>query len=374
VLPIKEEIIVIDLIISIVFYLIICLALVFFGRNVDNNRKEKFFLWMIILTLTFVSGLRHQSVGIDTQGYIDIISKLRGGYIPKISNVNEQGFLVLSYILVNVSKGYTLALLAFAFITNALIIFRLYDYKDKISLTWAIFIYYMIFYFTSFNTIRQWLAMAIVFFATKYIGKNTVSNIIYISLVVLAISMHTTAVFAIFFLPLYYLALPSNNRRHVMIKICMIIVAIFIGSAVYTTIINRYSSYISSSIYGDMSAINIVLLLFLCFIILYDNDWKITIQRPGTDLSAISMTRIKFETFAFFIGIVLTLMVFFTRYADRVGQYFLLFEVVVFPYYINKKRTRLITITFVVLLCVYLRFSSFLSSGYGEIPYVPFWF
>lgn len=360
-------------IVSISFYLIICLFLVFFARNIDRNRKEKFFLWMIILTLTVVSGLRHQTVGIDTYGYVEIISKLRDGYLPKISNVNEQGFLVLSYIIVNISEGYTLALLVYAFITNALILLRLYDYKEKISISWAVFIYYMVFYFTSFNTIRQWLAMAIVFYATRYIGKNVKSNIRYIIFVIFAILMHTTAIFALFFIPVYYFTLNSRNKKQLIRKIVMLLLSIFVGAVIYTILVSRYSSYFSSEFYGDMSGLNILLVMFVIFIILYDNNWKIIIQKPGSNINNGVMTSIKFESVAFFFGIILTLMVLFFRYADRVGQYFLLFELVFFPYYIKKDRTRYITIAFVVFICAYLRFSSFLSSGYGEVPYLPFW-
>lgn len=358
---------------SIVFYLMICFVLLYFARKIDKNNNVKIFIWMLILTLTLVSGLRHQTVGIDTQGYVTLISPLRDGYLFKLNNISEQGFIALSYILVNVSAGYTLALVVYAFITNALIVLRLYDYKDRISFTWAVFIYYMLFYFATFNTIRQWLAMAIVFYGTRYIGSNLKSNIKFMMFVLLAVLMHTTAIFAVFFVPLYYFSFPSKNMNDQIKKCAMMILTLLVGIYVYITIVNKYSVYISSTIYGDVSWVNIVLALFVCGIILYDNNGKIIIRRKNRKIYYDRETNIKYESLAFLIGIVLTLMVFLTRYADRVGQFFLLFEIVFFSYYIKKARTRAITIIFVFLLCVYLRFTSFISSGYGEVPYIPFW-
>jgi hypothetical protein len=328
---------------------------------------------MLILTLTLVSGLRHQIVGIDTQGYVSLISELRDGYRLNLNNISEQGFIALSYILVNVSEGYTLALVIYSFIINALIILRLRDYKDRISFTWAVFIYYMLFYFSTFNTIRQWLAIAIIFYGTRYIGNNIKSNIKYIIFVLLAVLMHTTAIFAVFFVPLYYFSLPSKKMNDLIRKCVMMIFACLVGVYAYVTIVNNYSIYLSSAIYGDVSWISIVLALFMCIIILYNNNGKIVIRNNSGKTDYNKMISIKYESLAFFTGIVLTLMVFLTRYADRVGQYFLLFEIVFFSYYIKNKKTRIITSIFVFLLCVYLRFSSFVSSGYGEVPYIPFW-
>lgn len=326
---------------------------------------------MLILTLTLVAGLRHQTVGIDTQGYVSLTSQLRNSYFLKLNNIKEQGFIFLSYLLVNMSDGYTLSLLVYSFITNALIILRLYDYKNKISFTWAVFIYYMLFYFATFNTIRQWIAMALVFFGTRYIGK---SNIKFIICVLVAILMHTTALFAFFYLPLYYFSLDHSTKISDVIKKCvMIILACVAGVYIYETMISRYDSYLSSTVYGDISWVNIVLILIMCFIILYDNDWRIVIRKNSDRTNSNEKINIRYETLVFFVGMILTLMVFLTRYADRVGQYFLLFETIFFPYYIMKKKTRVITIAVVLLFCIYIRFFSFASSGYGEIPYIPFW-
>jgi len=353
---------------SIVFYLVICLGLVYFASQIDEKKNVRFYMCLIILTLTLVSGLRHQSVGVDTSGYVDLISQLRNGYSQRLNNITEQGFISLSYFLVNVSSGYTLALMTYALITNTLIILRLYDYKDIISFRWAVFIYYMVFYFNTFNTIRQWIAIALIFYGTRYVGK---SNLKYVLFAVLAISAHNTAIFSLLYIPLYYLSAPSKDKKVVIIKIAMLIFTIISGIIIYRTIVNNYRTYIRTNIYGNVSWLNILLLLFVCFIILYGKGDNAV--QPDNEAVCNESISIRYESIAFIMGIVLTLMVFFTRYADRIGQYFLLFELVFFPYYIRKPMTRAITIIFVFSLCVYLRMFSFMSSGYGETPYIPFW-
>lgn len=358
---------------SIAFYVLICLFIVFFSVKVEKNIHEKFFVCMLILTLTLVAGLRHQSVGIDTPGYVSLISQLRDGYHIRLNNISEQGFIALSYVIVNISDKYTLALIVYGFITNALIVLRLYDYKRKISFTWAVFMYYMLFYFATFNTIRQWLAMAIVFYGTRYISDNIKSIIKYVIFVLLAVLMHTTALFAIFMIPLYYISLPSKDIQVQIKKIVMSIIISIASIAMYITFESKYGKYISSTVYGDVSWGYIALALFCCFVILYDSDWAIIVRMNYDKNSYGGVSRVTYETLTFFVGILLTLMVYITRYADRLGQYFLMFELIVLPYYIKKKKTRMITCVFVLLLCVYLRYSSFTSSGYGEVPYIPFW-
>lgn len=355
---------------TLVFYFAICLLLVYFASKIDANKSARFCMFMLILVLTLVSGLRHYTVGIDTPGYVSLISMLRGRYLPQLNNITEQGFIFLSFLLVNASKGYTLALVVYSLITNSLIVLRLYDYREKISFTWSIFIYYMVFYFCSFNTIRQWIAMALVFYGTRYAGKN---NIKFLAFALLAVLMHTTAVFAVFYVPLYYFSLPSKNGKDLIRKNIMILFVIFIGIYVYTSFTNKYEEYITSTVYGEVSWLYIVMLAFVCFIILYDHNGQIIIWKKGINTDCDAEESIRFETLAFFFGIIVTLMVFLTRYADRIGQYFLLFELVFFSYYIKKERTRAITIIFVCLVCICLRFSSFLASGYGEVPYIPFW-
>jgi len=345
----------------------------YFARNIDAKKNVKFFIFMIILTLTLVSGLRNQLVGIDTQGYVNLISRLRDGYRPRLNNITEQGFILLSYILVNISSGYTLALMVYSLVISALIILRLYDYRDKISFTWAVFIYYMLFYFSSFNTIRQWMATAVIFYGTRYIGNNTKSIIRFLIFVVIAITLHTTSIFAILFIPLYFFALPSKNRGEQIRKLIIVLLTALAGAFIYSFIIGRYRIYINAAVYGDISWVNIVLLLFACFILLYDNNWKIVIRKGSGSTECDTVSGIRYETMSFLLGIALALMVFLTRYADRLSEYFLLFEIVFFSYYIKKEKTRTVTMIFVLLLCVFIRVSSFLSSGYGEVPYIPFW-
>ncbi len=359
---------------SIVLYVLVCACIIPLAKKAVRRKKGRSSLWMIILILTLVSGLRHQSVGIDTAGYVTNISRLQYGYLPKISNITEQGFLALSYILVNISDGYTLALIVYALSTNALVICRLYDYKERISFPWAVFIYYMLFYFTTFNTIRQWLAMAIVFWGTRYIGNNAKSIAKYVFYVILGIMFHSTAVLAIFFIPLYFFSVSSRRLKAQLGKIFMMLV-MFVGAIfIYGMLEERYgATYLSASNNGAVSLVNIALLLFSVGLMLYDNKGRIVIRKGNQPEENNGNQGIKFETMAYFIGILLTLMVYFTRYADRVGQYFMLFQIVFLSYYIRKPRTRLITSTFVVLLCLYLRVNSFMVSGYGEMPYIPFW-
>ena len=106
--------------------------------------------------MTFVAGFRAYSVDLDTVTYKDIITAV---FNKDFTVWGEVGFKYFAYALGLISKEVTFILIIFALITNALVVFRLYDFKDKISFPVAILCYYVQFYSFSLNGMRQILWM-----------------------------------------------------------------------------------------------------------------------------------------------------------------------------------------------------------------------
>ena len=189
------------------------------------KRAPKISFWIIVIFLTLLAGLRASSVGVDTPGYIDLLSKLRDGYVGRLNNITEPGFIFLSYVIVNLTEGYTWLLLAFSFITNYFMIKRLFELRDEISFPWAMFIYLCQYYFMTFNTMRQWIATAIIFYFSKHIGKGKKGGIIYILAVAAATLFHKTALIAAILLPAYYFLKKSTTRLNQLFKIAIVAIA-----------------------------------------------------------------------------------------------------------------------------------------------------
>lgn len=359
----------VDRIGSIVFYMLIAVLILCLADNIQKHRREKLSTICLILLLSFVAGFRSLNVGIDTYGYYSIIIQLREGYVDKISNVNEQGFLLLSYILMKFSSSYTLSFCVYALITNTFIILRLKDYIQHISYPCALLVYYMLYYFNTFNTLRQWIAISIVFYFSRYLNGNKKGLIKYIIAVLLATTMHNSALIAVAVVPLYFIFKPSTTKYQFIFKVLLSCLALLSITYIYDYFMGIYGDiYTSISSYGAISFVNIARLIFLILIILYNNDGYITI-----DQNKDTFNELRYETILYFIGITLTLMVYFYRYADRIGQYYILYETVVLAYFVKNKRTRTFAILFTIFLCGYIRYNSFMVSGYGEIPYIPFW-
>ena len=151
---------------------------------------------MSLLILVLVAGLRW-GIG-DTPTYTDEFINL-GTHISDIRNGSDPGFSVVELLLKHITNDPQILIFTTALITSALIIFALYQYAVLFEL--AVFLYIATgAYIISMNGIRQYLAAAIIFVATRWLlaGKWWY----YFLAVLLAASFHSTA---IVFLPLYFL-------------------------------------------------------------------------------------------------------------------------------------------------------------------------
>ncbi|MGE8204559.1 EpsG family protein [Heyndrickxia sp. NPDC080065] len=155
--------------------------------------------WLIggaLLSLVLVSGLR-ANIG-DTGAYkhIYIINDFTWDYIL---SQKDYGFGILQMILKNISSDPQIMLLITALITNVLIILTLYKYSRLFELSVYVFIANG-WFLTSMNGIRQCLAAAIVFAATKFLLEGRWKK--FFLVVLLASTIHQTALILI---PIYFI-------------------------------------------------------------------------------------------------------------------------------------------------------------------------
>ncbi len=358
---------------SVLLYFTVGVSCILAAKNA--KKRPKFSFWFIVIVLSLLAGLRHASVGIDTPAYVDLLSQLETGWKNALNNIDEKGFILLSYLMAQITDGYTWLLLAFAFITNFFIVKRLFEARDYISFPWAIFIYYCQYYFMTFNIMRQWIALAIIFYFSKYIGEEKKGTLKFVIAVIIATLMHKTSLLALAIVLIYYFVKKSKNIYQTLAKIITVVVTPILLISLYLFILSRYPSY-KIEFNGDISYINVlrvgVILLLLFFCVIRRKQIKLG-QIQETAEEAAIRKRMSFETVVALVGSVLTLLVAFSRYADRAAMCFIVFEMTVFPYYIKKKGIGKIVALFVFVLFMFLRYKSFTSIGQGEIPYLPFW-
>ena len=109
------------------------------------------------------------------------------------------GFNILQLFLQNISNDPQILIFTTALITNVLIVITLYKYSRMIELSLFVFIASGM-YTVSMNGIRQSLAAAIIFAATKYILDGNFKK--FLLVILLASTIHQTA---LIFIPIYFI-------------------------------------------------------------------------------------------------------------------------------------------------------------------------
>ncbi|MDX5476471.1 MAG: EpsG family protein [Bacillaceae bacterium] len=159
-------------------------------------KPHKAFVTVAMLTLVFVSGLRI-NIG-DTYYYRHsfIVNHFTWDYILSEKDI---GFGLLQFLLQRISYDPQILIFTTALITNVLIVIVLYNYARMFELSLYVYITSGLF-LVSMNGIRQFLAAAIIFAATKYIFDGSWKK--FTLVVVIASTFHQSA---LIFLPIYFL-------------------------------------------------------------------------------------------------------------------------------------------------------------------------
>lgn len=159
-------------------------------------KPNKLLAFGTILSFILVSGLRN-NIG-DTPFYMHTYN-INDFTWELIQSQDDIGFGVLQMILQRYSEDPQMLIFTTAVITNVLIIIGLYKYSRLFELSIYVYITGGLFLVTM-NGIKQCLATAIIFTATKYLIEG--NWIKYILVVVLASFFHQSALILI---PIYFL-------------------------------------------------------------------------------------------------------------------------------------------------------------------------
>ncbi|MEH7298973.1 EpsG family protein [Neobacillus drentensis] len=159
-------------------------------------RPNKLFAIFTIISFTLVSGLRN-NIG-DTPFYIHTynINNFTWEYVKSQDDI---GFGILQMILKKYTDDPQILIFTTALITNVLIMIGLFKYSRLVELSTYVYITGGLFIVTM-NGIRQCLAAAIIFTATKYLIEGKMIR--YILVVIFASFFHQSALILI---PIYFL-------------------------------------------------------------------------------------------------------------------------------------------------------------------------
>lgn len=170
---------------------------------------------MIATILILVSGLRN-NIG-DTVFYIHSYNTV--DFSQNIEFKGDFGFNLYQMILQKISKDPQLLIFMTAFITISLIVYTLAKYSGMFELSIFVFITAGM-YTVSMNGIRQFMAAAICFTATKYIQNGNWKK--YMAVVLFASTIHQSALILI---PIYFIV---RSKAWSKLTLILLVSSIFI--------------------------------------------------------------------------------------------------------------------------------------------------
>ncbi len=162
-----------------------------YEKKVDKAECKNRLLWMILIIapVVILAGLRY-GIGIDYFEYEENFYQ----------NKFEKGFSYfikepLNFLIMQISHfifpNSVVIFFVYSLITMVVLFLAIEYYKHRMSVTFALFIFYMTYYLVSYNIIRQMIAVMIIFYGIRYIFEKKFLN--FFVCVVLAGMIHKTA-------------------------------------------------------------------------------------------------------------------------------------------------------------------------------------
>jgi hypothetical protein len=239
-----------------IFVLIVIISTIYVGQKSIKYKD----IYFPIFILTIFSGIRDYTIGTDTVVYVrDFRNSLDYNYYFFDPNI-EYGYQYLVYTILKFTNEYHWYLLSVALISVGLMIYSIRKYSTDYILSVYIYITFG-FYTFLFNTVRQAIALAILFYGIKFFLEKKLIK--YLAVVFVASLFHISAWIMI---PFYFIV-------HFKFKVEIKAILIFISSAILSSMVIQYMS-VSNQRYEQYTqesehAGGYLLLFFYSFIALF---------------------------------------------------------------------------------------------------------
>ena len=299
-------------------------------------------------------------VGMDYLSYQYWFDWSSGGLNP---DIREQGFSFFFYLLNSLGLGYDSAIFILAFITILLVFKYIKKYSPYLVFSVLIFYCFGQLYFTTFNAIRQAVAIYAFYAIAHYIMQRKFVKYLFTVLLLTTFS-HLTA---ILLLPLYFFL---HKEYTALIKIILLIVVLCSMFLVVKLIeLSPYAFYTEFDQYINEISPTMILLLTISFILfIVDIRWKGK-KKNEVLLFNINMLLIATLLLSYMVsGTALLILI------SRMSYYFIPVIIVLIPIVISRLRivsNRKIVVVglslFLSVMCIY----SLMVNGKANnlIPY-----
>lgn len=352
---------------SYLFYLFVLFACIVIACLADKYNSTKLRNLLIGL-LVGVTGFRGYEVGIDTPHYVDIWDAV----MWDLPVYQELGFQYLIRILQEVSTNPTTLFVTCSVIIYLPIIIRLWDFRRIASFPIMIAVLYMLFFMQSMNTMRQYCAISIVFFFTRYLFQKQYLK--YCLGVLLASSLHASSLLGFFFLGFEVLKWKSFSFRRKIFFAFFVIVGLIFGVVAYRFAYDRYGHYFEEQ---EKSLGVLTILLFFAISCSYcmSKLWK---KRVGIEPAEINGNKfiIKVSFVSYIVGVFLQSLGYFFPFVSRISLLFVAFGIVFWGilFKLTVRKSLKVIYFLLMIILVGLPFAlSIYGNGFGTMPYSFCW-
>lgn len=240
------------------------------SRYKTNRKVGNALLVLIVLIFSTMAALRDYNIGTDISYYVTPVfynakrMSFREYWVIN-SVIIEPLYLILNYLIAMFTDDPRLLMGCIELIVSGFILLRLSDYKMNRRMWIGVFIFNFAFFPISLNLMRQSIAMAIIFYATRYIFSDKLNIHRFILWVVISMGFHLTGIIGLFILAfVFYYQKEKNIIRSrtlarefkTILLIVGLVIMIFLFNKIVDMIIPisgfslKYSSYAVGDING----------------------------------------------------------------------------------------------------------------------------
>lgn len=361
---------------SICLYLVVLTGCLLLAYRAQETNKS-LWVWIVVMCLSLIVGLRGYTVGVDTDNYVEIFQNVAAGNSEAVQGT-ERTFLLIVRILQLFSKSHTFLFLIFSFVTNALMIFRIWEFRNIISFPWAIIYFFGCFFFFTFNIMRQMVAVAMIFWGTRYVQRKIYWKFLLIMAV--AALFHQSALLGLLYLVIDVLCFKKTRQIYIdliknIVKDSKIVAAIglCLGLLAVVFVAIKASKYIHyfTNVTLDVGFLVplklLVLCAFACMVKHESGKWG------GIGRKAIQRYMDQNVVIYYGVGLCISLLGYSFHFMDRIGLYFTPFGCLFVGYLIKKARHRWIALAVLGVVVILPLAMDLCSGGQGQLPYMFFW-
>ncbi|MFC5711447.1 EpsG family protein [Thalassorhabdus alkalitolerans] len=314
---------------------------------------------IIIVLPSFLFAVRYD-IGTDYYNYLAIYNRAKDNIESRI----EWGYYAINSVVASLGGSAQVAFFIIGLIMFSFLYLAIRHYNNILSPGLAMFVFMLMYYQMSFNTIRQVITMTIVLYSIRFIQERKLFKFLFI--IFIASSFHNSAWI---FLPIYFLYPFIKKQKKVFARVLVYgsIVLIIIGlDTILAPVLSNVESldyYLRYLDEGDMGTSLGFVIRSLPFIII------------GIYLSPRLRSNTYFTWF-FFLYIISILMKFThivgANYISRVAWNFEVILVLLVPLYIrelNKKREFLVSWLLICYIVIHWWYIYIYAGSHETVPY-----